>query len=137
MFPRLVHKGIHGAQLPNALQRHYLFFATLARLRLAGARARLARPRMYAHTATHVKRSPEIEAGADACRRALLLSLLGGIIRLPCVPALATFCANFGYDSDMRAERLLGLTVVWVGRWLDGIRVGEFLFEGGGVFLEE
>ena len=31
---RVFMPGIHGVQLPNALQRHYLFFATLARLRL-------------------------------------------------------------------------------------------------------
>lgn len=31
---RVFMPGIHSVQLPNALQRHYLFFATFARLRL-------------------------------------------------------------------------------------------------------
>lgn len=38
-----IHVGIHGEQLPNALQRHYLLFATLATQRPSGpclARAR-------------------------------------------------------------------------------------------------
>lgn len=75
--------GIHGAQLPNALQRHYLFFATLARLRPG--------------TRPSPKKRNARNRGGRSISLSLSLRLLSlsrssacaGIIRLPRVPSLS------------------------------------------------
>lgn len=56
-----IHVGIHGEQLPNALQRHYLLFATLATQRPSvpwalGPRLALARARFFYHLPYHLPR---------------------------------------------------------------------------------
>ena len=79
---RVFMHGIHGAQLPNALQRHYLFFATLARLR------RGTRPSPKKRNARN--RGGPLSLSLSLSPRLLSLSrssACAGIIRLPGVPS--------------------------------------------------